>query len=167
MLPHITKSPRRLYAAVPTSKESSAEFHAPEVSSEIRGNILLIDDDCAVCEGLRRVLATEGWQVTTAKGGAEALEYMQEHEPDLIITDLCMVEVSGWDLLFHERIQRPHLPIFVITALSLPEAGGAAQVAMKFFQKPIDLHAFLAAVRQCLNGSARGICRDRLSSQSG
>lgn len=44
-----------------------------------------------------------------------ALEYLQDHRPDLMITDLSMAAVSGWDLLFHENLQRPELPIFVIT----------------------------------------------------
>jgi two-component system response regulator GlrR len=115
--------------------------------------ILLIDDDPAVCESLRRVLATEGWRVTTARTGADALERLHENEPDLMITDLCMKPVNGWDLLFHERLQRPHLPIFVITALSRQAANGAAQFAAEFFQKPVDLDDLLATTRRYLEGS--------------
>jgi two-component system response regulator (stage 0 sporulation protein F) len=154
MPPHAARLPRSFHAAIPPSKEGIAAPPTPEVSDRIRGSILLVDDDSAVREGLRRVLATEGWQVVAAKSGEEALEYLQEHEPDLIITDLCMAEVSGWDLLFHEKIQRPRLPIFVITALSHQETKGAAHFAMKFFQKPIDLDALLAAVRCCLAAGA-------------
>jgi CheY-like chemotaxis protein len=55
-----------------------------------KSNILLIDDDPAVCEALRRVLVVEGWNVVTAKSGEEALERLQDVEPDLMITDLCM-----------------------------------------------------------------------------
>jgi DNA-binding response OmpR family regulator len=120
-------------------------------------SILLIDDDPAVCESLRRVLATEGWHVVTAKGGEEALEYLREHEPDLMITDLCMAPVNGWDLLFHENIQRPLLPIFVITALSLQATNGAAHFAAEFFQKPIDLDILLAAVRFHLANPSPGL----------
>lgn len=112
--------------------------------------ILLVDDDAAVREGLRRVLATEGWRVVPARTGEEALEYLGEEEPDLIITDLRMARISGWDLLFHERIERPHLPIFVITALSPREADPAAEWAERFFQKPVDPEYLLAAVRTCL-----------------
>jgi two-component system, response regulator, stage 0 sporulation protein F len=154
MPPHAARSPRSSHTPIPPPKEGIAGPPTLEVSDRIRGSILLVDDDSAVREGLRRVLATEGWQVVAAKNGEEALEYLQEHEPDLIITDLCMAEVSGWDLLFHEKIQRPHLPIFVITALSHQETNGAAHFAMKFFQKPIDLDALLAAVRCCLAAGA-------------
>ena len=112
--------------------------------------ILLVDDDPAVLESLRRVLATEGWRVIPANSGEEALELLLEHEPDLIITDLRMAAVSGWDLLFHEQVQRPRLPIFVVTALSLATASEAAQRATEFFQKPVDLEVLLAAVHRHL-----------------
>ena len=109
--------------------------------------ILLVDDDHAVRESLCRVLAIEGWNIVTAGSGEEALERLREHEPDLMITDLCMMPVSGWDLLFHENIQRPRMPIFVITALSFRATNGAAKFATEFFQKPLDLDVLIAAVR--------------------
>lgn len=113
-------------------------------------SILLIDDDPAVLESLSRVLASEGWRVITAKTGEEGLERLQEQEPDLMITDLRMANVSGWDLLFHENLQRPRLPIFVITALPPDATGGADKFATEFFQKPLDLEHLLATVRQYL-----------------
>jgi DNA-binding NtrC family response regulator len=119
-------------------------------------SILLIDDDPTVCESLRRVLAAEGWQVTAARTGEEALERLCENEPDLMITDLCMKPMNGWDLLFHESLQRPHLPIFVVTALSREAADGAAQIATEFFQKPVDLDVLLAAARRYLEGPSSG-----------
>jgi DNA-binding NtrC family response regulator len=116
-------------------------------SARTNSTILLVDDDPAVRESLCRVLAIEGWNIVTAGSGEEALERLREHEPDLMITDLCMTPVSGWDLLFHENIQRPRLPIFVITALSLQATNGAAKFATEFFQKPLDLDVLIAAVR--------------------
>ena len=70
--------------------------------------ILLVDDDPAVLESLARVLAIEGWRVISAASGAEALDRLAEVVPDLMITDLSMAEISGWDLLFHENIERPN-----------------------------------------------------------
>jgi len=112
--------------------------------------ILLVDDDPAVLEALRRVFQLEGWDVAAAPGGAEALEYLQSHSPDLMITDLSMASVNGWDLLFHESFQRPDLPLFVITALPLSTVCGADKFAHEFFQKPLDLDALIAAVRRYL-----------------
>lgn len=112
--------------------------------------ILLVDDDPAVREGLRNVLRSDGWTVLCASGGEEALEFLHTAAPSLLITDLSMAAVSGWDLLFHESLQRPDLPVFVITALPLTSTGGAEKFAHEFFQKPIDLDALLAAVRRYL-----------------
>jgi len=109
--------------------------------------ILLVDDDLGVLASLARVLRSEGWQVVTATNGAEALERLAAHQPDLMITDLNMGEVSGWDLLFHENLQRPSLPIFVITALPPSVVGGADRFATAFFQKPLDLDVLLQAIR--------------------
>ena len=129
---------------------SLSEPASPPVVSPANPTILLVDDDPAVLEGLRRVLQSEGWKVFSAAGGEDALEYLQAHRPDLMITDLSMAAVSGWDLLFHENLQRPALPIFVITALPLTSIGGADRFAQEFFQKPIDLDALLSAVRRYL-----------------
>ena len=112
--------------------------------------ILLVDDDPSVLKSLGRVLATEGWQVVTAANGEEALARLAEREPDLMITDLRMGDVSGWDLLFHENMQRPNLPIFVITALPPPAVGGADHFAAEFFQKPLDLDTLVTAIRRRL-----------------
>lgn len=130
----------------PQPKETSSQ-------SARLATILLVDDDPAVLESLRRVLALERWNVVTASSGEAALELLQDREFDLMITDLSMAAVSGWDLLFHENLQRPNLPIFVITALPPSSVGGADRFAHEFFSKPIDLDALLAAVRKYLSGS--------------
>lgn len=112
--------------------------------------ILLVDDDPAVLEGLRRVLLAEGWNIVATGSGEGALEYLQSHQPDLMITDLSIGEVSGWDILFHEKLQRPNLPVFVITALPIATVGGADSFAHEFFQKPLDLDALIAAIHRYL-----------------
>jgi DNA-binding NtrC family response regulator len=115
-----------------------------------RPNILLVDDDVAVRESLRRVLAQEAMNVMTAAGGEEALRLIEQYEPDLLITDLCMASFDGWSLLVREDRLRPSLPIFVITALPARETCGADQVASEFFQKPLDLDALLSGIRRHL-----------------
>jgi two-component system response regulator MprA len=137
-----------------TPRSNGAE--PSKVAPRDRGgrSILVVDDDPAVREGLRRVLMTEGWEIVAVSGGEEALEYLQSHQPDLIITDLSMAAVSGWDLLFHENLQRPSLPVFVITALPPDAIGGADQFAHAFFQKPLDFDALIAAIRRHLGPMA-------------
>ena len=121
-----------------------------------RPTILLIEDDSSVRESLRRVLEAEGWTILTAETGEAALEMLQHHAPDLMITDLCLSAVSGWDLLFHENLHRPGLPIFVITGLPLHAMKGAAKFATECFQKPLDLELLLAAVHSYLGPPESG-----------
>lgn len=123
---------------------------APVSAAGDTATILLIDDDPAVCAALHRVLSLEGWNVLTALSGEDALHRIQASEPDLMITDLWMTKINGWDLLFHEKLQRPWLPIFVITALPRSATHDADKIATEFFQKPLDLDALIAAVHRHL-----------------
>ena len=115
--------------------------------------ILLVDDDFSVRESLQRVLASEGLNVVTASSGEDALTQLATLRPALVITDLCMHAVSGWDLVFHYHLHEAGLPFFVITALSPREAGGVDALADHFFQKPLNLEALLTAVREQLAAS--------------
>jgi hypothetical protein len=64
--------------------------------------------------------------------------------------------------LFHEKLQRPDLPIFVITALPQPNLGGADLFAHEFFQKPIDLDALIAAIYRYVERPAPRLQKKRL-----
>lgn len=103
------------------------------------------------------MLANEALDVSTAASGAEALQRIGQIRPDLLIADLCLASTDGWALLACEKRLRPNLPIFVITALSARETGGAHEVATEYFQKPPDLDALIEAIRRRLreSGSAQ------------
>jgi two-component system response regulator MprA len=126
--------------------------------------VLLVDDDPAVREGLRRVLVSQPLHVIAAATGAEAMRLLDEQDPDLLITDLCMARVSGWDLIEHEAHYRPDLPIFIITALPAKDSRHADQLATAFFQKPLDLEALLAAIRHqlCTEDSEKALSKESL-----
>jgi DNA-binding NtrC family response regulator len=151
------RSPFTATAAPRSTRElpKRIEPRRPELSAPVRtdvthATILLVDDDAAVLESLRRVLITEGLHVITARSGEEALAFLETHSPSLVITDLCMATVTGWDLLYHEHFERPGVPFFVITALPPKATGGADTFATEFFQKPLDLDALIAAVHRHL-----------------
>jgi two-component system response regulator PrrA len=115
--------------------------------------VLLVDDDAAVRKSIGRALTTEGLRVVQARGVKDALDYLSLIRPDLVITDLCMALLSGWDLIAYLRDHFPALPIVVITALPAESAGGANEAAAAFFQKPLDLDTLLAAIQRELNWS--------------
>ena len=61
--------------------------------------VLVIDDDPAVCDVMTRYLTQEGFLVETATGGAEGQRIAQEIRPDVIILDVLMPDVNGWEVL--------------------------------------------------------------------
>jgi DNA-binding response OmpR family regulator len=140
-----------------SAPQHHVDSHSEQLSKAPRQNwpsldplILLIDDDASVRESICRVLVGQKISVIAAASGEEASRLIAQHEPDLIITDLLMAAVDGWDLLVRENRLRPHLPIFVITALPAKETCGADQFATEFFQKPLELESLLAAIRRHL-----------------
>jgi DNA-binding response OmpR family regulator len=147
MSPRSSNSSERL-TSHPTTQ---VDQHAATPPAQAVATILLIDDDHAVRESLRRVLAAEMFEVVTAAGGKDALESLQERIPDLIVMDLCMAPLTGWDLMVHLRDRHPTVPIFVVTAVPSKSAGGADQIATRYFQKPVDIAALLTAIRSHLD----------------
>lgn len=102
-------------------------------------SVLLVEDDEVAREMMRRMLEKAGWSVAEAENGRVALERVAECRPELILLDLMMPEMDGFQFIAELR-QRPEaqkIPIVVITAMSLTEAerqrlnGSVVQVLQK------------------------------------
>lgn len=113
-------------------------------SSEIdhRPQVLAVDDDPVNLRVLRSMLPEERYQVEFALSGAEALERLEERPRDLIIADVMMPQMSGYELSarIRERYSRAELPILLLTARSRPEDiyAGFAAGASDYLTKPAD-----------------------------
>jgi CheY-like chemotaxis protein len=83
--------------------------------------VLLVEDEAAMRDMLRRMLAKEGWAVTEAVNGREALEHVAENQPELILLDLMMPEMDGFAFLEALRQQEAWraIPVVVLTAKDL------------------------------------------------
>jgi CheY-like chemotaxis protein len=66
--------------------------------------ILVVDDDQMICELMADILRDEGWNVTTARNGAEALTKMRGIAHDLVILDLMMPVLDGWAVLAERQV---------------------------------------------------------------
>jgi DNA-binding response OmpR family regulator len=77
--------------------------------------VLIVDDDAHIRELVRLYLEDEGVEVVQKGNGAEALEYVENHSPDLVVLDIMMPGMNGWDLCAKLR-ELGDMPILMITA---------------------------------------------------
>jgi CheY-like chemotaxis protein len=87
------------------------------------GHVLVVEDDPASSQLIERTLVRDGWEVTVASDGGEGLERLSERRPDLILLDLVMPEMNGFEFL--ERVRASNewrrVPVIVVTAKTLSE----------------------------------------------
>ncbi|HEU5400846.1 MAG TPA: response regulator [Terriglobales bacterium] len=77
--------------------------------------LLVVDDETSIREVTSAMLAEQGYLVLTAEDGQQALELLSEFRPDLVITDLRMPLLSGYELLEIMRERFPGLPVIVVS----------------------------------------------------
>ncbi len=111
--------------------------------------ILVVDDDAAVRNAVAQTLLEGGYGVEGASGGNEALEAMRERAPDLVLLDLMMPEMSGWDVLAQmaEIPQLASVPVLVLTAL---DQRRDLPPGRHVLHKPIESELLLDVVRSVL-----------------
>jgi two-component system, chemotaxis family, chemotaxis protein CheY len=120
-----------------------------------RPSILVVDDDPDVLEALTETLSGEGYTVRGARDGLEALRAIAQSRPDLIITDLMMPTMTGFELLgtLHENPELASIPTLIITAV---RSQDQRTTAAPIFQKPIDLDGLLRAIGAFTATPSRG-----------
>ena len=114
--------------------------------------ILVIDDNQATLQLFERYLAPHHYEVKKAQGGLEALALVKENPPDLIILDVMMPAMDGWQVLRSLK-QQPvtqHTPIIVCSVLKEPELA-ISLGARAYIKKPVDRLELLATLERILN----------------
>ncbi|RMH73676.1 MAG: response regulator [Gemmatimonadetes bacterium] len=115
--------------------------------------ILVVDDEPAICEMMFETLEEEQYQVDTAENGFEALELIDQHPYDLVITDWRMPGKTGLELLEQIKADHPHIGVIAITAYgTIENAVKAMQTgALNYLVKPLKPEQVKLVVRQALN----------------
>jgi two-component system response regulator MprA len=123
----------------------------------VRESILVIDDDEKIISMLRRALVFEGYDVQTAHQGHEGLKMMALREPHLLILDLMMPVVDGWEVCRRVREAGSAVPILMLTAKDEVEdrVKGLDAGADDYLVKPFALEELLARVRALLRRNVR------------
>jgi two-component system, OmpR family, KDP operon response regulator KdpE len=120
-------------------------------NSEVKRNILVVDDEAQITRVLKTTLSTQGYGIRTAADGEEALDLMKSWSPDLIITDLRMPNMDGLELCRRVRMES-RTPIIVLSVkgeetikVEALDAG-----ADDYITKPFSVNELLARVRAAL-----------------
>jgi FixJ family two-component response regulator/anti-sigma regulatory factor (Ser/Thr protein kinase) len=118
-------------------------------------DVLIVDDDEATRNGLRELLALNGFSVDTAQGGSQALDTIRRDDVGVVLLDVRLPGMSGLDVLARCADERRPAKIVVVTGIDTPETVLSAlrQHAHDFLPKPIDPARLVETVRRALAAS--------------
>jgi len=119
--------------------------------------ILVVDDDAAVRDALRRSLAYNGYEVELANDGAEALAVLAQRRPDAVVLDVMMPRVDGLEACRRLRAAGDDVPVLVLTARDsvADRVAGLDAGADDYLPKPFALEELLARLRALLRRTRR------------
>jgi two-component system, OmpR family, alkaline phosphatase synthesis response regulator PhoP len=139
---------------------SSLQHHEHPVS--VRGRILVVDDDQAILDLVVWSLEDEGYAIQAARDGVEALQLVKQQLPDLILLDLRMPRLSGWEFyrMLRSSETTASLPVVIMTADKSAVPSHPSLRGAQFLAKPFDLSDLLACIRSALPTNAQRARRD-------
>lgn len=114
--------------------------------------LLVVDDDTDIRELLEFDLAQSGYDVDTAKDGGEGLQKALSNDYDIILLDVMMPKMNGFDVCKNIRIHKPNVPILLLTAKGTinDKTDGFNSGADDYIVKPFDIQEVLLRVRVLL-----------------
>lgn len=114
--------------------------------NELR-SVLVVDDDSSIRDLIEMALADQGYDVQPAANGEAALEIVHGRPPNLILLDMRMPVMDGWEFArAYRALPGPHVPIIVLTAARDARARAAEIDADGYLGKPFNLDELLVLV---------------------
>jgi CheY-like chemotaxis protein len=108
------------------------------------GTVLVVDDDAEIRDTLSALLQHEGYTVVRAENGVQALQQLRSVHPRVMLLDLMMPVMSGWEVLeeLEESGELKDVKVVVVSAMCAPHARAC-------LRKPVDLDELLDVVGEC------------------
>lgn len=118
-------------------------------------SILIIEDDISILEGLKDNLEFEGYQVISETNGKRGLQLALEKDPGLLLLDIMLPGMSGYEICRKVKKERPDLPIIMLTARGseMDKVSGLDTGADDYITKPFSLPELLARIRAAFRRS--------------
>ncbi len=128
------------------------EPQAPAPDDPATKKVLVVDDDDGIREFIDMCVTKAGFKTATAVDGRDALKQLAADKPDLVVTDLMMPGIGGYEFLRALQAEAGRVPVFVVTASALDDSTIAlirqeANV-VEFFRKPLKVTQFVAALHK-------------------
>lgn len=119
------------------------------MNDEEQQPILIVEDDEIILNSIEFLLTDEGYHVITATNGREALERLRQNDPRLILLDMKMPVMDGWEFAraYHQQ-PSAHAPVIVMTATRDAMDWAAEVGADAYIAKPFDVERLLDLVHQ-------------------
>jgi DNA-binding response OmpR family regulator len=123
----------------------------------MKETVLVVEDDLAIVKGLETNLRFEGFEVLTAADGDRGLELAVDKAPDLVLLDVMMPEMNGFELLRELRRREIEIPVIMLTAKGeeMDKVRGLELGADDYVTKPFALQELLARVHAVLRRKRR------------
>lgn len=139
-------------ASLPTSPRPGAASQTGSSPRVVRGlrHVLVVEDDSPIRSMLADLLADAGYVVLEAIDGYQAIEHLRERRPDLIVLDLMLPGLSGWEFLerARDKLEQENVPVIVLSAIKGTGDYPATLGVAAWFTKPLEVKHFLGAVEQ-------------------
>ena len=115
--------------------------------------ILIVDDEVSIVQSLSGLLTDEGFEVTSASNGYEALQQIETEAPDLVLLDIWMPGIDGIETLKEIKQKYPHIQVIMITGHGTIETAVRATKhgAFDFIEKPLSIDKVIVAINNALN----------------
>lgn len=139
--------------------EVNARAIKDKISKDAR-NILVVDDEQNIRELLRQVLEGEGYNVSVAEDGVEAMKQVKEHRPDLIILDVMMPNINGFDVvaMLKSDVDTMDVPVIILSIVEDREKGYRLGVD-RYLTKPLNTELLFHEISTLLE---QGISKRRV-----
>ena len=126
----------------------------------MKKRLLIVDDDVAVREAMKRVLETAGYEVGLARDGEEAISQFLPEQTDLLLLDLNLPARSGWDVFERLTTRYPLVPVIIVTGMPNQYRTAVAAGVSALLEKPIEPTLLLETIRRALaEGGERRLSR--------